>query len=135
MSTITGKYAKTLIQQQYIKELAVETANDIYNTQAQIAKGFPYSSEVVRILQQRNYSVTSAGRGVRLVLNYPLELRLMDLKYYKNRKKKPWYTPIYNKVLGGFIYGYLYKRLIYGISKQMNEAVTQHLRSAGFNIQ
>ena len=143
MSTISGKYAKTLIHREFIKELAHETVSDLYSHQASTVSRLPAYNHwwheqiqgVSSVLRKKSHTVTNSGNGVKMVLNYPLELRLMDLKYFKNKMKKPGYVPVYNRMIGGFIFGYFYKMLINGISAQMNEAITQRLQSAGYKIQ
>ena len=143
MSTISGKYAKTLIHQQFIKELATETATDVYSTQYTIVKAIPainkwrkqQITELSRIIQQRNFQISNRGTGIYWVMNYPLEIRLADLSFWGDGSKKTSLSQVYNRVIGGFIFGYFYKMLINGISAQLNEAITQRLRSAGYNIQ
>lgn len=133
---IAAKYSKTLIQRQFITDLATETAVDIYQVQTSIAKAHSRSGTFYRFLAQRPFSITNLGMGVRLIMRYLVPIRYMDMKIdYRTNTKKKNYQPIYNKIVWGFIYGYLYKQLRWGISRQLNEAIIEKLTSVGFKLQ
>lgn len=89
-----------------------------------------------RYLSTRPFTVASMSSLVRLTMPYPIRIRYQDMRNDpKTGKPKKNYQPIYNKIVWGFIYGYLYKQLMYGISQQMNEAIINRLRSAGYKMQ
>lgn len=131
---ISAKYQKELINRQFIVDVATETANDIYTMQLPIAKNWAWNN-IARQLASKPYQVINTGRGVTLVMPYLVQMRFMDMRNDASGKAKKYYTPIYNKIVWSMIYGYLYKRLIYGISKDMNQAITQRLINSGYNIQ
>ena len=130
---ISAKHRKALIQRQFIVDLATETAEDIYAAQLPIAKNRGWNS-IARHLSGRPFQVLNSGRGVTLKMDFLMKMRFMDMRKDAQGKKKKYYTPIYNKIVWGFIYGYLYKRLIYGISKDLNEAITQRLINSGYKL-
>ena len=133
---IAAKYNTALIKREFITELATETASDIYRVQTGIAQVKSLSGKSYRMLAQKPFTVTGSGSGVRLVMKFPLSLRYMDMKTdYRTGRKKQNYVPVYNKIVWGFIYGYLYKQLIYGISRDLNEAIVKRLRAAGYKMQ
>lgn len=131
---ISANNRKTLINQQYIADLAKETANDIYSVQLPIAKNKGWKA-IAAQLASKPFTVETSGRGVILKMPFLLRMRFADMRNDITGKPKKNYTPIYNKIVWGFIFGYMYKRLIYGISKDMNEAITQRLINSGYNIQ
>lgn len=131
---ISAKYRKTLINQQFIADIAKETADDIYSTQLPIAKNKGWK-KIAAQLASKPYTVETSGNGVILKMPFLLHMRFMDMRNLPNGKQKKNYKPIYNKIVWGFIYGYLYKRLIYGISKDLNQAISQRLINSGYNIQ
>jgi hypothetical protein len=131
---ISAKYSKALIQRQFIVDMATETATDIYQMQLPIAKNRGWQN-IARQLSGTPFQVLTNGRGVVLVMPYLMQMRFMDMRKDAHGKTKKYYTPIYNKIVWGMIYGYLYKRLIYGISKDMNQAITERFVNSGFNIQ
>lgn len=133
---LSAKYNKALINREFIRGLATETASDIYSVQASIAQNHKGSGELYRYLSQKPYTVISTGFGVRMELPYPIRIRYMDMKTDpKTGKTKKNYTPIYNKIVWGFVYGSLYKQLMYGISQQLNEAIINRLQAAGYKMQ
>ncbi len=131
---ISAKYRKTLINRQFIIDEASATASDIYKLQTTIAKTHSGSGHLSRFLSTKPFTVNARGSGVILTLNYPLAIRYMDMKKDKYGKIKKHYDPIYNKIVWGYIYGYLYRRLIYGISRDMNQAIVQRLETAGYKF-
>jgi hypothetical protein len=131
---IAAKYNKALIDREFISGLATETANDIYQVQQGITQTNKRSGKFYRYLQQRPFAVTNMGLGVRLTMSFLSGIRYADMKHSRSGKLKHNYTPIYNKIVWGFIYGYLYKQLMWGISKSVNEAVTNRLQAAGYKL-
>lgn len=130
---ISAKHSKTLINRQFIADEATETAEDIVSMQLPIAKNRGWKN-ITKNLSNKPFTVVQTGRGVKLTFNYLLKMRFMDMRKDSHGNVKKNYTPIYNKIVFGTIYGYLYKRLIYGISKDMNEAITQRLINSGYKI-
>lgn len=127
---IAAKYNKAIVEREFITGLATETATDIY----QVISGKPEVdiAGFASFLSGNPFSVINAGAGVRLEMRFPLGLRYMDMKKdYRTGKPKSNYVPVYNKIVWGFIYGYLYKQLIYGYSQSFNEAVTSRLTNSG----
>lgn len=49
--------------------------------------------------------ITSGENDVQIQINYPSTIRFLDLKKSKSGKKKKVYTPIYNRLLFGHVYG------------------------------
>ena len=130
---ISAKYNKALINREFIRGLTDETFSDIYSVQATIAQNHKGSGELYQFLSRQPYTIVSSVSGIRGELSYPLKIRYMDMKTDpKTGKPKKNYTPIYNKIVWGFVYGYLYKQLMYGISQQLNEAIINRLHNAGY---
>lgn len=132
---IAAKYNKALIDREFISSLATETATDIYQVMSGIAKTHSKSGKFYRYLSQKPFTVSNMGMGVRLSMSFLTGIRYMDMKRSRSGKLKKNYQPIYNKIVWGFIYGYLYKQLRYGITQSMNEAITKRLQNAGFKLQ
>lgn len=130
---ISAKYTKTLIDRQFIANEAEQTANDIIDIQLPIAKNKGWT-RIVKNLSSRPFTVVQSGRGVVLTFNYLTLMRFMDMRKDRYGNEKPDYTPIYNKHVFGLIYGYLYKRLVAGIGKDLNEAIVQQLTNAGYKL-
>jgi len=127
---ISSKYRKTLIHQQFIADLAEETANDIYDTQITIARNMD-SKSLYRFLSQKPFRIVRKARGVVMTLNYRLSVRFSDMKWDTKGKKKQNYTPIYNKIVFRFVFSFMYKQLIFGVGRGLNEAIEQRLIDSG----
>ncbi len=133
---LSAKYNKALINREFMRGLADETFSDIYSVQANIAQNHKGSGELYQFLSRKPYTIVSTGFGIRGELPYPIKIRYMDMKTDpKTGKTKKNYQPIYNKIVWGFVYGYLYKQLMYGISQQLNEAIINRLQAAGYKMQ
>lgn len=133
---IAANYNTAIVKREFITGLATETATGIYRVQTGISKVKAQSGSIYRFLAGRPFIVTSSGTGVRLIMQFPVGLRYMDMKKdYRTGKNKANYVPVYNKIVWGFIYGYLYKQLIYGYSRQFNDAIVSRLRASGYKPQ
>lgn len=127
---ISSKYRKTLIHQQFIADLAEDTANDIYDTQIAIARNMK-SKSLYNYLKTKPYSITKTNHGVTMTLNYRTSVRFADIRWDVNGKKKDNYNPIYNKIVFGYVYSFMYKQLIAGVGRGLNEAIEQRLINSG----
>ena len=55
--------------------------------------------------------------------------KIVTSVYYLQRKKS-YYEPIYNKYVGGYMYGALYNRLSYALSGQVPRYIVKSLKSS-----
>ena len=124
---------KSLISLQFIRGEAQQTAQDILKVQRSIAANHKQSGYLQSLLAKANYSVVLRGNGVAMSIVYPLHIRFMDMKRIKG-KQKTYYQPIYNKIVWGNVYGYLYRKLVYGISSRLNQIIYSKLLNSGFKI-
>jgi hypothetical protein len=128
MSTISGKYQKEYLSSQFAHTLFQQTGTKLSVAIASLV----HRVHVRDAILKKDFSIKQTSSGIDFEYRVPHELRLMDLRRYGRTRKKN-YVSVYNKPLMGFIYGYLYKQLIWGYSRFINEAVNQSLTDAGFN--
>ncbi|MCW3784935.1 hypothetical protein [Plebeiibacterium sediminum] len=81
-------------------------------------------------LSQKSYSVKNKTVNPSLVIDYPKHIRFLDMKLNGKGIPKETYAPIYNKPLYGFIFGYAYKQLRYGLSANISDAFIDPLEKA-----
>jgi hypothetical protein len=127
MSTISGKYQKQYLSSQFAHDLFTSTGSKLSVAIASLV----HRVHVRDAILKKDFSITQNASGVNFDYRVPHELRLMDLRRW-GKRRKPNYISVYNKPLTGFIYGYLYKQLIWGYSQYINETVNQSLSDAGF---
>jgi len=80
-------------------------------------------------LQNQSFRVIKMGDGAVLQFDYLLDLRFLDMKTTKYGKKKV-YGPVYNKPLWGFVYGYIFGTLRYGLSGKVQNEIFDLIRES-----
>ncbi len=108
------------------------TGESVLKEQASIARSSyrRRSGELNRKLSQRPYSIKNKTVNPSLVIDYPKHIRFLDMKLNGKGMPKQNYTPIYNRPLYGFIFGYAYKQLRYGLSANISDAFIDPLEKA-----
>lgn len=112
---------KSLVFNKYAADVMRKMAVDLFEEQAKTASfGLEQrSGELMRHLRSAPYSVIESNGGVFLQLKYILKVRFLDLKKTRRGNTKPNYTPIYNRLVWGFVFGDLYPQLRYGFTEQV----------------
>lgn len=88
------------------------------------------SGKLISGLNSSAFRITNKTVNPSLVIDYPIHIRFLDMKENGKGFPKEHYTPIYNKPLYGFIFGYAYKRLRYGLAANIRENFTGALQTA-----
>lgn len=71
-----------------------------------------------------NYIITSQDNVTTLTLTYPVYIRYLDMQYRtKPTRKQKKKAPIYNKLVYGFMKGYIYSRLRGGLARYLVEKI------------
>ena len=81
---------------------------EMINTQSNIARSAykqHSSPSLYEKLKPDIATVSTSGGELNININYPLTIRLLDLKRGRANKEKTNYTPIYNKILFGYLFG------------------------------
>ncbi len=74
-------------------------------------------------LRSGPYSVSSENGGTTLTIIYPIYIRYIDLLFRKGKPKKK--VSIYNKLVWGFMMGYIYNRTRGGIVRKLAERLKE----------
>lgn len=127
---------KQLIQHRWIRGLASETAQKIYKSQVDTLdiNSLNKTGDIRKYISSNPSSVASSDSLTKLTLRYPIGIRFLDLKKSSKGNTKVNYTPIYNKIVWGYIYSHLYNQLRFGISQDLNKKIEQRLINAGYTL-
>lgn len=72
-----------------------------------------------------NYHIDSQDNATTLMITYPVYTRFLDMQYRgkspKRKQKKK--APIYNRLVYGFMKGYIYSRLRGGLARHLVERI------------
>lgn len=71
-----------------------------------------------------NYHIDAQENMTALMITYPVYLRYLDMQY-RNRpiRKQKKKAPIYNRLVYGFMKGYIYSRLRGGLARYLVEKI------------
>lgn len=114
---------KSLAFTKYTADVMREVAVDLFKEQAETAALYlnERTGELLQHLRSAPFTVAQSQGLVSLQLKYILKVRFLDLKKTGKGKKKRNYTPIYNKLVWGFIFGSLYPQLRYGFTEMVRQ--------------
>ena len=128
---ITKKYTTPDIQA-LAEQVFYRTGERVIAQQRDILKAHyrRKSGKLAGNLSSRPFSVMRTAAGARLLINYLIRIRFLDLKLTKRGRVKDRYYPIYNKPLYGFVYGYAYGALRWGLTSNIKDNLGQGLRAA-----
>lgn len=73
--------------------------------------------------------VSKSAGGATMHFDYMLDLRFLDIKTTKHGKKKI-YGPVYNKPLWGYVYGYIFGTLRYGLTRKVQLEIFDEIRQS-----
>lgn len=88
------------------------------------------SGKLISRLGSNAWQVQNKTVNPTLVIDYPIHIRFLDMKLNGKGFPKENYYPIYNKPLYGFIFGYAYKQLQYGLTANIRDNFTGPLQTA-----
>jgi len=128
---ITAKYTNRDIAAM-AEEVFYRTGEKVTAQQSGILKAYykRQSGALQSNLSSRPFSVMRTSAGARLLISYLVRIRFLDLKFTRHGTVKNRYHPIYNKPLWGFVYGYSYGALSWGLASNIRENLSGGLRVA-----
>lgn len=133
-----------MISQQQHKGFVLNQVVDILNTtgnlllseQAAIARTYykRQSGTLISQLSNKPFVVKNKTISPTLLISYPKYIRFLDMKRTRDGTPKENYHPIYNKPFYGFVFGYAYGQLRYGLSKAVSNSFISPLKDT-FSVQ
>ncbi len=126
---VSQKYKKGLLIKEVVDTLTT-TGSSVLKIQQGIARTHYRRQSAALISGLNSFHITNKTVNPSLVIDYPIHIRFLDMKLNGKGFPKENYTPIYNKPLYGFIFGYAYRRLRYGLAANIRENFTGPLQTA-----
>jgi len=107
-------------------EVLVDTTEKLLQEQSGILETYfnRRTGTLARHLASRPFHVNKTAAGVSLTISYMAQIRFMDLKKAASGRKKKIYHPIYNKPVYGYLFGYAYDRLRFGLTQYLRQETT-----------
>lgn len=120
-----------MLYQEFVAQVLQKAAPMILAEQA--SRVYAYYNErtghIGQSLQAQSYQVLKSGSGAVMDLDYLLDLRFLDMKTTARGKKKI-YGPVYNKPLWGYVYGYIFGTLKYGLTGKVQTEIFDMIRES-----
>jgi Na+-transporting NADH:ubiquinone oxidoreductase subunit NqrC len=129
---LTTEYTQGMVFSAFTEKVLRQTAPEILQDQKKNVEAY-YNKRSGRIASELNNSIiqlSSSSGASTLTFNYLVDLRYMDMKRTKEGKIKKIYHPVYNRILWGYVYGYMYSMLRYGLNESVKREVIDELRNA-----
>jgi hypothetical protein len=129
---VSQKYIKGMLYSAFIAQVLQYAAPRILSEQA--ARVETYYNErtghIVDSLMNQAFRVQNHRGGATLNFDYLIDLRFLDMKYTASGRRKKLYGPVYNKPLWGYVYGYVFGTLKYGLSEAVQKEIFDELRES-----
>lgn len=129
---ISDKFIRGQLYSEFTAQVLRNAAPKILNEQADRIESYlnRRSGDIVNQLRSQSFRILKMGDGAVLQFNYLLDLRFMDMKTGKSGKKKTVYGPVYNKPLWGYVYGYIFGTLRYGLTGKVQAEIFDMIRES-----
>jgi len=129
---ISDKYEKQMLYSEFTAQVLRAAAPKILSEQADRVETYfnQRTGHIADSLRNQSFTVQKLGDAAILQFNYLLDLRFMDIKTTAKGNKKRVYGPVYNKPLWGYVYGYIFGTLRYGLTKQVQSEIFNQIRES-----
>lgn len=108
---------------QFAAEVLSETGSGVTKQQSGIADVYlRRTGWLAEKLSSGIYEVSGNDDGATMIINYPKQIRFLDLKKSVLGRLKKVHYPIYNKPLYGYVYGYGFARLRAALNSNIRDA-------------
>ena len=129
---ISEKYIQGQLYSEFTAQVLRTAAPKIMSEQAD--RVYAYYNErtghIYDSLQNQAFRVIKMGDGAILQFDYLMDLRFLDMKTTATGKKKKVYGPVYNKPLWGYVYGYIFGTLRYGLTGKVRSEIFDLIRES-----
>ena len=121
-----------MLYQEFVAQTLQHAAPMIMSEQA--ARVSVYFNErtghIYESLESHTFKVLRMGSGATLSLGFLLDLRFLDMKTTAAGRKKKVYGPVYNKPLWGYVYGYIFGTLKWGLTSKVQSEIFDIIRES-----
>ena len=120
-----------MLYQEFVARVLQSAAPKILNEQA--ARVYTYynkrTGHIGEALSKQSFKISNSSGTATLDLDYLIDLRFLDMKATRYGKKK-LYGPVYNKPLWGYVYGYVFGTLRYGLTATVQRDIFNAIRES-----
>lgn len=129
---ISEKYIRGQLYSQFTAQVLQNAAPNILREQADRVETYynKRTGQIASQLRNQAFRVQTSGNGAILDLNYLIDLRFLDIKLSRLGKKKKVYGPVYNRPLWGYVYGYIFGTLRYGLTQSVQAEIFDLIRES-----
>jgi hypothetical protein len=129
---ISDQFNRGMLFEEFTAQVLQNAAPKIMSEQAD--RVYRYYNErtghIGESLMNHIFQVLRSGGGASLEFGYLLDLRFLDLKLTASGKKKKLYGPVYNRPLWGYVYGYIFGTLRYGLTQAVQTQIFDQIRES-----
>ena len=128
---MSDKYYKDRLYQEYVSRVLQAAAPKILKEQQ--ARVYTYynmrTGHIGRALERQSFKISNSSGTTTLDIDFLLDLRFLDMKSTRYGKKKI-YGPVYNRPLWGFVYGYVFGTLRWGLTSSVQREIFDAIRDS-----
>ena len=126
------QYTRDMLYSEYTADVLRNTAPEILKEQRSRVKTYlnRRTGAIENSLTAQIAHVQKNAGGATLTFDYLVYLRFLDMKRSKSGKKKRVYGPVYNRPLWGFVYGYIFGQLRYGLTDAVRQNIFNRIRES-----
>ena len=129
---LSDQYIRGMLYQEFVAQVLQNAAPKILS--AQDARVYTYYNErtghIGDSLMNQAFRVQRMGSGATLEFDYLIDLRFLDLKTLASGRKKRVYGPVYNRPLWGYVHGYIFGTLRYGLTQKVQTEIFDMIRES-----
>lgn len=128
---LSDNYIRGQLYSEFTAQVLRNAAPKIMSEQADRVDAYfnQRTGHIVDSLMNQSFRVQRMGDGAVLQFDYLIDLRFLDLKTTKYGRKKV-YGPAYNKPLWGYVYGYIFGTLKYGLTQKVQTEIFDMIRES-----
>ena len=129
---ISDQYIRGMLYSEFTAQVLQNAAPKILSEQE--ARVYTYYNErtghIGDSLMNQAFYVQRLGTGATLEFNYLIDLRFLDLKTLASGRRKRVYGPVYNRPLWGYVYGYIFGTLQWGLTQKVQTEIFDMIRES-----
>jgi len=129
---ISDKFIRGQLYSEFTAQVLRNAAPKIMSEQADRVEAYytRQTGNIVDQLQSQAFRVQRMGDGAVLEFDYLIDLRFLDMKTTALGHKKQVYGPVYNRPLWGYVYGYIFGTLRYGLTQKVQSEIFDMIRES-----
>jgi hypothetical protein len=129
---ISDKFIRGQLYSEFTAQVLRTAGPKILTEQANRVESYytRQSGHIADQLRTQSFKVQKMGDGAVLEFDYLIDLRFLDMKTTALGHKKQVYGPVYNRPLWGYVYGYIFGTLRYGLSETIQAYIFDAIRES-----